>query len=238
MSYRWCIVSCDRSRTAMHSPVLIFDLDGTLTDPSEGITRCILHALKTLNCPLPERVELERLIGPPLHESFAKLLGSSEDADRAVGIFRERYGVSGLFENRVYPGVSRALEELKRTGAIMFVATSKPREYALRIMDSFGLSVFFKGIHGSEMSGHLSDKTMLLDHVLRTEQLPRHRSVMIGDRWHDVAAAKANGTLSLGITWGFGSVEELRNSGADVLCHSPGDLRRCCRELGVLHDSG
>ena len=206
----------------MKRPVLLFDLDGTLSDPSAGILRCIVHTLNTFDRDVPPLEELHRLIGPPLHETFA-LLGPDR-AGEAVTTFRERYGATGLFENQLYGGMEEALQSLAGITEAMFVATSKPAEYAVRTIEHFQLQNFFRGVYGSEMTGERADKTELLAHLLAEEALDRDSVTMIGDRKHDILAARAHGVRSIGVTWGFGSVDELRDAGADVLCDAPAEL--------------
>jgi phosphoglycolate phosphatase len=201
---------------------LVFDLDGTLTDPSEGITRCIRHALGRIGAACPPESDLARYIGPPLPEIFATILGEGDGARLATAAFRERYGTVGLFENRPYDGVADALAVLQSRGHRLFVGTSKPWQFAERILERFGLDRFFTRVYGCELTGERADKAELLAHLLQTEQLDG--AVMIGDRKYDVAAARANGMRSIGVTWGFGSVDELREAGADAICDTPADL--------------
>lgn len=208
-------------------PTLIFDLDGTLTDPREGITRCIRHALEHLGIDHPESHDLERWIGPPLFETFTAIVGS-ERAPAALDAFRNWYSDVGLYENRVYDGIPPALAALRRDGHTLLVATSKPHLYAVRILEHFDLHRFFDGVYGSELSGERADKTELLTHLLREEQLDPKDAVMIGDRKHDVVAAKAVGMRSVGVAWGFGSKEELANAGADGISGSIDELLAWC----------
>jgi phosphoglycolate phosphatase len=207
---------------------ILFDLDGTLTDPFEGITRCHQHALERMGVlPIPTQRELARYIGPPLRRSYATLLDASatpEDIERAVVFFRERFSTIGIFENLVYPGVEAMLAELVARGHRLFVATSKPREYAARILGHFGLSASFTAVYGAEPDGRLDDKADLLAHLLEERRLDRTATVMVGDREHDVFAAKRNGLRAIGVTWGYGSSEELIAAGADRLCASPAEL--------------
>ena len=149
---------------------LLFDLDGTLTDPFTGITKCISYALDMLGRKLPPRESLRWCIGPPLKDSFAKLLASDDDVltEKAVAFYRERFGTVGLFENEVYDGIPEVLEALQKNGHTLYVATSKPVVYAERIIDHFGLHRHFKWTFGSELDGTRSDKTSLISHILQT----------------------------------------------------------------------
>jgi phosphoglycolate phosphatase len=202
---------------------IFFDLDGTLTDSREGITRCLRHALQNLGYPSPEDPELERYIGPPLHQNFAVLLQStdSELIARAVSLYRERFATVGLFENVVYPGIEAALTVLQEQQRRLYVVTSKPTVFAKQILDHFGLSGFFRSIHGSELDGTRADKTALIAHVLARENIPAHGAIMVGDREHDVKGALRNAVEAVGALWGYGSRQELLQAGASVLCESP-----------------
>lgn len=211
---------------------LLFDLDGTLTDPGLGITRCLAHALEQLGRPAPARAELERFIGPPLQQNFAELLGSTDAGliSEAIARYRDRFGETGLFENEVYPGIPELLAELRAAGHELRVVTSKPTLYATRIAAHFELDGHFAEVHGSELSGERCDKGELLAHLLDTEPLAREDCVMIGDRSHDVRGARANGLRSIGVLWGYGSHDELTEAGAGRLCADLGELRRAIDE--------
>ncbi|HET9549985.1 MAG TPA: HAD hydrolase-like protein [Candidatus Binatia bacterium] len=202
---------------------VLFDLDGTLTDPREGILACFKHALHVLQVDLPTDPEIERFIGPPLWESFSTLVGASDEAKiaRAVALYRERFATRGMFENGLYPGIADALAMLQKGGTWLYVATSKPRVFAERIVEYFGLEQYFRAVHGSELDGSYADKSELIAKVLRSESLTPDETVMIGDRAHDVVGAKANGIFSVGALWGFGSRDELVLAGADLLCKTP-----------------
>jgi phosphoglycolate phosphatase len=202
---------------------LLVDLDGTLTDPGLGITRCLEHALSALGQPVPGT--LTWCVGPPLRATFAQLLGSAdpEVLDRAIGLYRERFVSVGMFENAVYPGVVAGLQELRHAGHQLRVVTSKPHVYARRILDHFALSDAFVSIHGSELSGEFADKADLIRHVLSTE-LFEDRPHMVGDRRHDIEAAHANSLPGVGVLWGYGSGAELEAAGADTLVQSMDQL--------------
>ncbi len=205
---------------------LLFDLDGTLTDPFTGITKCISYALGMLDRKLPPRESLRWCIGPPLKYSFAKLLASDDDAltEKAVAFYRERFGTVGLFENEVYDGIPEVLEALKKNGHTLHVATSKPVVYAERIIDHFGLHRYFKCIFGSELDGTRSDKTSLISHILQRELIAPSETSMIGDRKHDIIGAKENGIYGFGVLWGYGTKDELKNSGAHAFFKTPREL--------------
>ena len=200
---------------------LFFDLDGTLTDPKPGITGSIQYALKKLYRPVPSQDELAWCIGPPLRASFVTLLGGGEHADRAVELYRERFSDGGLFENSVYPEIEGVLAKLGQSGFRMFVATSKPHVFARRIIDHFGLNSYFERVFGSELDGTRVHKADLLAYALEQTDADPSRSLMIGDHSHDVLGAKANGMDAIGVTYGYGSREELIAAGARQLCASP-----------------
>lgn len=205
---------------------LLFDLDGTLTDPRIGIVGCLRHALRRLDVPVPMDDELARFIGPPLHESFSRLL-SAERAllvPKALELYRERYGTVGMFENRVYHGIPEGLAALRGAGWRLWVVTSKPSTFARPILQHFGLAQYFAGVHGSELSGERTDKGELIAYVLRTEGLSPGEAVMIGDRSHDVVGARTNNVRSRGVLWGYGTREELLSAGADRLYETVAEL--------------
>jgi len=215
------------------TPALLFDLDGTLTDPRAGIVRSIQHALERLARPCPPEAALAACIGPPLRGTFGRLLATSdrELIERAMALYRERFAVVGLYENEIYADIPGMLDGL--LGRRMFVATSKPAVFAERIVRHFALDHHFAGVYGPDLDGRWDDKTDLLAHLLASERLAAEDAVMIGDRHADIVAAKANGVRSIGVLWGYGSREELLGAGADAVCAAPGDLSACvARGLG------
>ncbi len=214
---------------------ILLDLDGTLTDPREGITRCIQYALSRLGRHVPAQQRLLGCIGPPLHGSFVDLLGGDHAlAHRAVALYRERFSEIGLYENAPYPGVHEALETLCAAGARMFVATSKPTVYARRITAHFGLDKWLEDVFGSELDGTRTDKSDLLAHISRQLDLSAHDTQMVGDRRHDMIGARSNGIEPVGVTWGYGSQDELLAAGAARLLHAPSELG----DLTALHQAG
>ncbi|WP_166304439.1 HAD family hydrolase [Bradyrhizobium sp. 2S1] len=200
---------------------IFFDLDGTLTDPKPGITGSIQYALGKLGRPVPSQDELTWCIGPPLRASFALLLGGEELADRAVELYRERFGDVGLFENSVYPDIAEVLAELREWPGRMYVATSKPHVFATRIVAHFGLNGYFDHVFGSELDGTRVNKVDLLAYALEQTGADPEKAVMIGDRSHDVIGARRNGIRAVGVTYGYGTPEELLEAGASQLCASP-----------------
>jgi phosphoglycolate phosphatase len=205
---------------------ILIDLDGTLTDPREGIVACFKHALVKLGQGCPSDSELERYIGPPLYESFGQLLGSTDPQriNRAVDLYRDRFSSTGMFENTVYPGIEPALAMLRDLGAVLFVATSKAQVFAERIIEHFGLDRFFRAVYGSELDGARANKADLIAHILKAESILPLSALMVGDRAHDVLGAKANGVFAIGVLWGYGSREELVAAGATLLCRQPSML--------------
>lgn len=203
---------------------LCFDLDGTLTDPAEGIFACIEHACREMGSQPPARDALREWVGPPLVESFTPFFGSEEDAHRAIAHYRERFADVGLYENELIPGIPELLEVLKGAGHTCYVVTAKPTIYAERIVEHFGLAPYFRQVHGCELDGTHNDKAELLAHVLERHALVAEHCVMIGDRRHDIDAARANRVGSVGVLWGFGDEAELREAGAAAVVARPDEI--------------
>ena len=210
----------------MSEHVCLLDLDGTLTDPFIGISRCIIHALESLNVPVPEQSSLKSWIGPPLKQSFDHYLRSFDngDADEAVRLYRDRFAAVGLFENRVYDGVATLLEGLHKHTFKLILATSKPTIYASKIVRHFELDPWFVATHGSELDGRLTNKTDLLAHIIEQHGLDPASCVMVGDREFDMVAARHHGMAAIGVLWGYGSPVELLEAGAETLVSSPDEL--------------
>ncbi len=203
---------------------LVFDLDGTLTDPARGITQSIRYALLELTGTSPEPEDLTWCIGPPLRDSLHKILGNGEMADRALVLYRERFSDVGLFENTVYPDIPRVLATLQESGRRMYLATSKPNVYAVRILDHFGLLKFFTKVYGSELDGTRSAKSELLCYLLHRQNLVAADTTMIGDRKYDIEGARRNGMRTAGVTYGYGSRQELIQAEPDTLVDAPAGL--------------
>jgi phosphoglycolate phosphatase len=203
---------------------IFFDLDGTLTNPKPGITRSIQHALRKLDHEAPAEDDLTWCIGPPLHASFKKLLGTDALADAAILLYRERFADVGLFENEVYPGIEATLSVFAGQRRRLFVATSKPGVYAERIIDHFKLRGYFERVFGSELDGTRSDKSELLGYALKAAQVDQATATMIGDRSHDMIGARGNGMTAVGVLYGYGSKEELLAAGAHQVCATPQEL--------------
>jgi len=205
---------------------ILFDLDGTLTDPREGITRSIAYALERMGLEPPPLDDLTFAIGPPLRRSLARLIGSEADeaVERTLAFYRERFADVGLFENALYEGIAETLGELAAGGASLYVATSKPRVYAERIVRHFGLDAHFIAVHGCELDGTREDKRDLLAHLLPHHGIDPRDAAMIGDRGVDMVAARHHGLRGVGALWGYGSREELEAAGAHVVCTLPREI--------------
>ena len=207
---------------------IYFDLDGTLTVPKPGITRSIQYALQRLDHPtMPTEDELTWCIGPPLRASFVRLLGAETSADLAVSYYRERFSDIGLYENGVYDGIGEVLTSLCASGHRLFVATSKPHVFAERIIDHFGLRDHFERVFGSELDGTRVDKSHLLEYALKQASVDPSKTLMIGDRSHDMVGAVNNGMKGIGVLYGYGSRDELLAAGAHHVCATPGAILGC-----------
>jgi phosphoglycolate phosphatase len=207
---------------------IYIDLDGTLTDPKPGITRSIQYALQRLDHPtMPTEDELTWCIGPPLRASFVRLLGAETSADLAVSYYRERFSDIGLYENGVYDGIGEVLTSLCASGHRLFVATSKPHVFAERIIDHFGLRDHFERVFGSELDGTRVDKSHLLEYALKQASVDPSKTLMIGDRSHDMVGAVNNGMKGIGVLYGYGSQDELLAAGAHHVCATPGAILGC-----------
>jgi phosphoglycolate phosphatase len=203
---------------------LLLDLDGTLSDNFTGIAASIRHALAVLSAAPVDDATLRGCVGPPLRESFARLIADADQAvvERAIVAYRERYGELGWQENTAYPGVGAALESLAKRGARLFVCTAKPEPYAKRIVAHFGFDAFIERVYGADLAGTLDDKRKLLAHMIESEALDPRACTMVGDRHHDIRAARSNATGAVGVLWGYGSREELAD--ADRLLETPEEL--------------
>lgn len=204
----------------------LFDLDGTLTDPAIGITNSVMHALDKFGIHVNDRSELFPFIGPPLDHSFMKYFGfSPEDAVRAIAYYREYFSVDGLFENEVYDGIPEMLSELKDRGVVLAIATSKPYEFTVRILEHFDLMKYFDHIGAATMDGSISRKEDVILNLLDKMGVEDKASIlMVGDRHHDIDGAKINGLDSAGVLWGYGSEDELQTAGANYLLQKPEDI--------------
>jgi phosphoglycolate phosphatase len=210
---------------------ILVDLDGTLVDPKPGLIGSIRYALRKLGHPEPPADDLLWMIGPPFRVSFPKLLGSADRVEEAIGYYRESYLNGGMYDAVVYDGVPEALEALRSGGHRLLVATAKPHRYARPILERFGLAGHFVAICGPELDGTNDHKGDLIAHMIAHEDVRPRAAIMIGDREHDVLAAARHGIPTVGVTWGYGSAEELTGAGAAALCHSPDSLPRTAAAL-------
>jgi phosphoglycolate phosphatase len=206
--------------------VILFDLDGTLTDPKPGITKSVAYALARFGIEVDDLDTLTPFIGPPLPESFQRYYGfDAEKARRAVDHYREYFAATGLYENAVYPGIPELLERLVARGKRPFVATTKPTIYAERILAHFGLTRHFERILGSNLDLSRSDKAAIIADVL--DALPgvaRESVVMVGDREHDIIGARGNRVDAIGVLYGYGTANEIRAAGPTYLAGSVAEL--------------
>ncbi|MUT66268.1 HAD family hydrolase [Paenibacillus sp. NEAU-GSW1] len=211
----------------MATKTILFDLDGTLTDPKLGITSAVKFALEKFGIPVNSLDELEPFIGPPLQDTFKELHGFSEDeAKQAISHYREYFADRGMYENEIYPGIAELLGELKERGSVLCVATSKPTYFAEKIADYFKITSYFDFIGGSNLDGTRTDKAEVIRHVLDTANLDASNAIMIGDRKHDIIGANKNSIPSIGVGYGYGSDEELTLAEPSHRAETVEDLRQ------------
>ena len=203
---------------------LLFDLDGTLTNPKEGITKCVQYALRSFGIEEPDLDKLDPFIGPPLLDSFMEYYNMTpEQARTALEKYRERFRDIGIFENEVFPGVPEMLEILQKKGKKLVIASSKPEEYVLRILEKYGIRAFFHEVVGASMDEKRSAKADVIEEAFRRLQITEEKKaqvLMIGDRKHDVEGAKVCGIRCLGVYVGFAKPGELEQAGADYIVHT------------------
>lgn len=204
---------------------ILFDLDGTLTDPQEGIVNCVRHALEYYGIHETDYSKLLRFIGPPLVWSFHEYYGFDEEKSlEAVAKYRERFSTVGLFENKVYDGVYDMLQKLVDSGHVLALATSKPLVFADRIMKKYRLRPYFKLLCGSELDGTRNDKNEVIEYALEKLGGDRRNVIMVGDRKHDISGAKKCGIASCGVRFGYAEDGELERAGADYIAGTLDDL--------------
>lgn len=209
---------------------VLFDLDGTIIDSGEGVTRCVQHALTSFGYGEQPREALNRFIGPPLHISFEEFYNMTpEEAQKAVAVYRERYREKGVFENELYDGVPELLKALYEREITLVLATSKPLVFAEQILGYLGLKQYFSHIIGSNLDNTMTDKAEVVACALRkTGVSDKSAAIMVGDRKFDIIGAKANGIASVGVLYGYGSKEEFEEAGADFIIEKPMDLLEIC----------
>lgn len=206
---------------------ILFDLDGTLTDPVLGITNSVAYALAKFGIKVSDRSELYRFIGPPLVNAFMEYYGfTKENAEKALAYYREYFAPKGIFENAVIEGIPEMLSVLKANGKRLFVATSKPEPFAIQILEHFKLDGYFDGIFGSTMDETRNTKDAVIAYALIESGADKDDTVMVGDRHHDIDGAKKNEMKSVGVLFGYGSREELRGAGADDIAETVDQLQK------------
>ena len=205
---------------------MLFDLDGTLTDPGLGITNSVMYALHKFNIEVGNRAELYKFIGPPLKESFKTYYGfSDEKSDLAIRYYREYFKKQGMFENEVYDGIRDLLTQLKARGKSLILATSKPEAFALEILKHFDLYDYFDFAAGATMDDSRNKKADIIRYALEKCNISdKSAAIMIGDREHDIIGAKENDLAAIGVLFGYGSYEELKNAGAAFIVSSPAKI--------------
>ena len=202
---------------------ILFDLDGTLTDSGEGIINCAILALEHFGCPIPSREAMRVFVGPPLHESFIKHGVPADKADEAVAVYRSRYIPIGKYENVPYPGIRELLQTLKDEGHTLYVATSKPEQMSIDILEHFDLAKYFDQICGASMDTSRSSKEAVIAYLIgqngRTDNM-----VMVGDTKFDVIGAKHHGIPAIGVSWGYGDAADMEAAGASAIVNTMEEL--------------
>lgn len=202
---------------------ILFDLDGTLTDSGDGIMNCAALALERLGIPIPPRDALRVFVGPPLHDTFRQFGVPEDQVDEAIRIYRSRYVPIGKFENTPYPGIRELLEKLRAQGNRLYVATSKPEEMAVEVLEHFDLAHFFDHICGASLDRSRIAKDAVISYLLQLHGADG-QMVMVGDTVFDVLGAAAHGIPAVGVAWGYGSVEEMKKAGAAAIAVTMDEL--------------
>ena len=210
---------------------IFFDLDGTLTDSGEGIINCATLALSHFGLPIPSREAMRVFVGPPLRDTFVKFGVPEDRVEEAITVFRSRYVPIGKYENTPYPGVTGLLANLRDGGYRMYVATSKPETMAVDILTKFGLAEYFDEICGATMDGSRDEKSQVIAYLL-SKIGSRTQAVMVGDTAFDVIGAAAHGIPTVGVSWGYGSADDMKKAGAAAIADSMDEL---CRILTDFH---
>lgn len=206
---------------------ILFDLDGTLTDSGEGITRSVQYALEKIGKPEQDRQKLNIFVGPPLLEQFQEYAGIDEEAaKKAVEYYRERYAPVGIYENELYPGVLEMLAGLKARGYRLGVASSKPENFVNKVLEYFHMEAYFEEIVGSKPEGGRTDKTAVIEEALLRMGMEQHKEqvIMVGDKEHDVIGARQAGLDCIAVSYGYGTMEELENARPFKIVNSPEEL--------------
>ncbi|MBP3390517.1 MAG: HAD family hydrolase [Clostridia bacterium] len=204
---------------------VLFDLDGTITDPAEGITNSVAYALDSYGIKVPDKRTLYPFIGPPLYASFMKYFGfSKEQSLEAVNRYREYYSVKGVFECTLYPGMQELLKNLNHAGKKVILATSKPEIFANQILKHFGIAQFFHLVSGATLDSHRVEKADIIKYAATLTNI--YPGVMVGDREFDIFGAKATNLYAVGVTYGYGSRQELEAAGANIVCENVKDIEK------------
>lgn len=202
---------------------VLFDLDGTLTDSGEGIINCATLALRHFGLPIPTYEDMRTFVGPPLRDSFIRFGVPAEQADEAIRVYRSRYIPTGMFENTPYPGIRELLEALRAEGYTLYVATSKPEEMSVTILEKFDLAKYFHRICGASIDSSRSTKDAVIAYLLESSGA-KEDMVMVGDTKYDILGAKAHGIPAIGVGWGYGKVEEMEEAGAVGIAETMDEL--------------
>lgn len=210
----------------MDKEYILFDLDGTITDPKVGITKSVEYALNKFNIEVDNLDDLCKFIGPPLTESFIKFYNfSEEDAKKGVEYYREYFKETGIFENYVYEGFEDLLIKLKDNNKNLIVATSKPQVFAVKILEHFGLKKYFNFIAGSNLDGTRVNKNEVIEYAIEECNIKDlSKAIMVGDREHDIIGANKAGIDSIGVLYGFGNSDEFNNNGATYIVENISEL--------------
>lgn len=202
---------------------ILFDLDGTLTDSGEGIMNCAALALEHFGLPVPDREQMRVFVGPPLEQTFRKFGVPADKTSEAIQVFRSRYVPIGIFENVPYPGIPELLAQLRGQGHTLYVATSKPEQMAAQVLEHFGLAKFFHRICGATMDEKRVEKADVIAYLLQHTG-PKESCVMVGDTAFDVLGAKEHQIPTIGVTWGYGKAEDMRQAGAAEIANTTDEL--------------
>ena len=205
---------------------ILFDLDGTLTDSGEGIINCAIVALEHFGLPIPERNTLRVFVGPPLRDTFPKFGVPQERVDEAIAVYRERYVRIGKYENFPYPGIQQMLEQLQKDGHHLYIATSKPEQMAIEILEYFGLAKYFDMICGATMDERRNRKEMVIEYLL--ERIDRD-CIMVGDTIYDVDGANYHNLPCIAVSWGYGDISQMAAAGAKIV-HNTTELLEAIKE--------
>ncbi len=206
---------------------ILFDLDGTITDSSPGIINSYLYSLNKIGLAENDINKLKSYIGSPLRAYYTERHNlSTADSDIAVKHFREHYAEKGIFENNVYPKMDVLIDKLSESGYRLYIATSKPLEFAITVLNHFRLKEYFNSIHGSDMSADNKPKDKLIADAILMNGLIKNESIMIGDRYHDINGAKSNGIASIAVTYGYGSINELSELQPDYIADSADEIEK------------